>query len=354
MRKRLLAFLLALAIAVIWVPALAEVGAAVFTVETQETVVGNTVALRVSARANGADGQRLNTWRGAFSYDPQALEYVGFVLEDETTRETTIAGLDSVWAVNDSVPGYLEIGFSNAFGCTEDGYLVTILLRALKTGSYTIDLKDVVYSTYRPADGGVSSYTKVDETVASVTIYETMPTESPSPTPVATDTPSPSPTGTPTAKPTQKPTATPDDDDDEYYEPTRKPTATPTRKPRQTPTTNPTASPTALPTATPAPTPDATPQPTTVPTDTSNATASPLATSTPYTGRLLTDGEGGCNNSSLGILILDIGIAFLALQMIIVVLIILRKRKQPKNDFLDDESDEEDMTEDDLDFTDDP
>ena len=351
MRKRLHAFLLALAIAVIWVPTLAEVGTAEFTVETQETVLGNTVALRVSARVNGADGQLLNTWRAAFSYDPQALEYVGFVLEDETTRETSIAGLDSVWAVNDSVPGYLEIGFSNAFGCAQDGYLVTILMRAVKAGSFTIDLKNVVYSTYRPADGGVVSYTKVDETVASVTILEALPTESPSPTPLATDTPSPSPTETPTATPTQKPTATPDDDDDDDDdddEPTRKPTATPTRKPRQTPTTKPTNSPTAMSTATPAPTPAATPQPSNAPTDAPTATSSPLATSTPYTGRLLTDGEGGCNNSSLGILILDIGIAFLALQLIIVVLIILRQRRKASNTPGESKSTDEDP--DDLDF----
>ena len=362
MKKRVLTFLLAIAVLLILLPtAFAETGSAEFTTDTIESVIGNTVSMRVYVKLNASDGQLLNTWRATVSYDPEALTYVGFALRDDDTRTDSVSGTDSLWGVNASEPGVLEIAFSNAFGCKEDGYLVTLSFRTQQTGSYAIDLKNVVYSTYRESDGGVVSYSLADSTLTTLTVLETMPTDSPTPDPTETPTPTPTPdpTETPTPTPTSKPTATPDEDDeeDEDPEPTRKPTATPTRKPRQTPTVQPTASPTASPTATPMPTPVPTPVPTSAPTGTPTAAVTVPPTEAPRTGTLITDGEGGCSNcsnTSLGILILDIGIGFLALQMVIVVLIILRKRKIPKNDFLDDEdseSDSDDSSDDDLDFT---
>ena len=165
------------------------------------------------------------------------------------------------------------------------------------------------------------------------------PTEEPTAEPTDTPTPEPTATPEPTPTPTKKPTPEPDDDDDEEDtpRPTRKPTATPTRKPTATPTVKPTATPTQTPTAAPTATPA--PKPTPSP----SATPSPSPTPAGRIGTLVTDGEGGCtswSNSTLGILILDIGIAFLAIQMIIVVLIIYRKRRATRA-VMDDEDDSE-------------
>ncbi|MBR0081469.1 MAG: hypothetical protein IJP98_01870 [Clostridia bacterium] len=362
MKKQLLAFLLATLLLILVIPVSdAEVGSAVFSTEAKESIIGETIAVKLSVTLNAPSGERLNTWKATLTYDPEGLAYSGFTLRDEELHLDSVSGSDSLWVANDSVPGKLDIGFSNAFGCEADGYLVTILFSTLKEGSFAVDIKNSVYSTYRESDSGVVSYTMVDETLTTITVAENTP--SPTPTEAPTETPSPTPEPTATATATPKPTPDEDDDDDDDDdEPTRRPTATPTRKPRQTPTTQPTASPTAMPTA--APTPAPTPMPSAATTGTATASPSPSPSEPPATGRLIKDGEGGCNScgsSSLGILILDIGIGFLALQLVIVVLIIIRKRKQPKNDFLNDDDfepdpdnptdeDEEEDDDDDLDF----
>ena len=356
MKKRVLSFLLAVCLLFAASTALAEVGNAEFTTETQETLLGTTVSLKITAQLNANDGEALNTWRAVLSYDDKALTYEGFAITDELTRETSIAGLDSLWAVNDETPGRLVIGFSNAYGCKEDGYLVTLLFRSKAVGSYAIDMKDVVYSTYRASDSGVTVYTKVDSVLTTLTVLDSFPeptgTPSPEPTSAPTDTPTPSATATIT--PTQTPEARPTD----APEPTRVPTATPTRKPRQTPTVSPSAIPTDVPTEAPTDTPTPTAVPTDVPTETPTSVPTEIPTAEPTdqprNGFLVTDGEGGCStfgNASLGILLLDIGIAFLALQIIIVVLIILRKRrKMPHKDADRMDAKDEDENPEDLDF----
>ena len=358
MKKPLLAILLTI---LLLLPSAAvtsaEVGGAEFTTTTQEALLGTIVSLKVSVRLNAKEGEALNTWRSVLSYNAEALEYVGFAITDDSTREVSVSGLDSLWVVNDEEPGRLVIAFSNAYGCKEDGYLVTLMFRAIAAGNAAIDMKDVVYSTYRADDSGIVVYTKVDSVLTTLSILESYPEPTATATPTASPSPSATAAPTSTAVPTisatptatTEPAATPTDEP----ESTRVPTPTPTRKPRQTPTANPTAASTETPMPTVEPTEIPSPKPTDVPTPEPIPTEVPTVEPTTETriGSLVTDGEGGCStfgNGSLGILILDIGIAFLALQLIIVVLIILRQRRKASNTPGESKSTDEDP--DDLDF----
>ena len=338
MKKRILSLLAGiLAAFLLPLSSVAEQGTAKLSADPKEAQLNETVAISVSVSSGAASGEALNTLHAVVTYDPNALSYGGFELKNEETRTTSVAS-DAVWGVRETKAGTIEFAFANAYGC-EDGFLLTLLFQSKKDGVYTISLQEGEYSLYRASDKTVRSLTMEPATIATITIGTAiptpMPTDTPSPTPQPTetpqptDTPKPTDTPSPTPKATKKPTPTPKEDEEEEDptpKPTKKPTATPTATPTPTPT------PTTAPTATPAPTAE----PTAVP------TATPTPAPTQRALHPITDGEGGCsscNNSTLGILILDIGIAFLAIQMIIVVLIIYRKRrKRTENDFSEEAS----------------
>ncbi len=398
--KKIILSLLAFLVTLVWIlphPVSAETGSLMLSADPQETSIGETVHLSIRLTTGASDGALLNTLQGELRYDAQAFTYQGFLLQNEETREQSVAG-DAVWAVNGETAGTVRFGFANAYGGSGDGYLLTVLLRAEQAGIFELSVHDLQYSLIR--SGIVSTYTGNDAVLTTVTIPEPeVPTESPEPTatptaepteaptteptespttaltteptdspttaptseptdspttapttepteaptaepteapttePTAepTDTPSPEPTDTatpnPTATATPNPTATPE----ETERPSSTPTEKPTRKPTPSPTRRPTATPTLRPTATPTPTFTPTPTPTVVPTPEPTSIPTAVPSPTGRIGKPVQDGTGGCSscsNSSLGIVLLDIGIAFLAIQMIIVVLIIYRKRRK--------------------------
>ena len=368
MKQRLLPFLsLLTALLLLTMPSsFAEDG--LWNAEPVQAVIGDTVTVPIYLSVPTGDGELLNTWECTVAYDPDGLTYGGFSLIDEMTRTASVAA-DAVWAVNPGEGGTVKLAFANAYGCPANGYLLSLIFRVDKAGTYDLRLKDTTYSIYGNT-GAVTPHTAEEQSFLSMTVTETpIETETPSPEPTEEPTPEPSeeptpepteqpteepteeptvepteqptdePSPTPTATPKPTPTKEPDDDDDEDDEdtprPTRKPTPTPTRTPRATATPKPTATPTPTPTPTPSP------ALTSRPTPTPYYTPSPSPTPAGRIGTVVTDGEGGCtscNNSTLGILILDIGIAFLAIQMIIVVLIIYRKRRATRS-IMDDEDD---------------
>ena len=100
---------------------------------SQECTVGERVLLKIAVQANTPEGEYLNAWKGKFVFDAEAFDYVGFAITDDSVKKDSVAGANSVWEVNLETPGTIVIGFANALGCSEDGYLFTLILQAKPT-----------------------------------------------------------------------------------------------------------------------------------------------------------------------------------------------------------------------------
>ena len=332
----------------------AESGSAVLTATAEHSEIGNTVTISISLKTNVQEGETVSSLRAQLSYDPDALSFQGYELTDEKTRKQSVAGDDAVWGVNDSKNGIVEFAFANSEGCTDDGFLIALLFRTEKSGTYELRIQNSEYGVYNKLDQVTTNYDMDPKVLSVITVSEAN-------TPEPTEEPTPEPTEEPTSDPTEEPT--PEPTEEPTPEPTEEPTPTPTKRPTATPREEEeeddpipwTRRPTATPTRTPTPTPTYTPYITAIPIPTGTPTAIPSAvpTETPTSspkdkeGHRISDGEGGCascSDSSIGIMILDIGIAFLAIQIVIVVLVIYRKRRSKAS--ADDSNEEEQETDD--------
>ena len=150
----------------------AEGGTAVLTASADQSEIGETVIVSISLKANVKEGETVSSLRAQLSYDPNALSFQGYDLTDVKTRKQSVAGDDTVWAVNGSKNGIVEFAFANAEGCADDGFLIALLFTAIKSGTYELRIQNSEYGVYNQFDDVTYNYDMVPKVLSVITISE--------------------------------------------------------------------------------------------------------------------------------------------------------------------------------------